>query len=81
MADVKEKRGVVELAFGIQAHKDNLFSAKIVKYQDGRISEWKQGVGTTIGHALNIAEDLMGAYAIQAHETSAEKFYNEVTVV
>ncbi len=75
------KEAVAELVFGVYVHPDNLFSAKVVKVKNGRISEWKHGAATSLGHALNIAEDLMGAYVIQAHEVSADKFYNEVTVI
>jgi len=75
------KESVAELAFGVHAHDANLFSAKIVKIKNGRVSEWKHGVETSLGHALTIAEDLMGAYAIQAHEISAEKFYDEVRII
>ncbi len=81
MPEIKEKKAVAELLFGVQAHKDNLFTAKVVKIRDGKVAEWKQGNTTSLGHALHIAEDLMGAYAIQAHEVTAERFYSDVVVI
>ena len=81
MTEVKEKKSTAELVFGIHNHGDNLYSAKILKVRDNKVTEWKHGVETSLGHALHIAEDLMGAYIVQAHEKSAEQFYNEVTVI
>jgi hypothetical protein len=81
MAKVEEKKDVYELLFGVNPRGSNLFSAKVVKMKDGRINEWKQGVATSLGHAVNIAEDIMGAYVIQAHEKSAAEFYDELRMI
>jgi hypothetical protein len=79
MPEIKE--GVSDLLFGLHNEGNNLYSAKIVKIKNGKISEWKHGVGTSLGHALNIAEDIMGAYIVQSIEKSAEDFYNDITVI
>ncbi len=81
MNELKDKVSVSELAFGVHAEADNLFSAKVVKIKDGKVSEWKKGSGTSLGHAISMAQELMGAYAVQAIEKSPEKFYNEVVVI
>jgi hypothetical protein len=81
MVEIKEQRAVTQLLFGIHVEADNLFSAKVAKIRDGKITEWKKGTATSLGHALNIAESLMSAYAIAAIEKSAEQFYNDIKVV
>ncbi len=81
MPETQEKKAVYDLAFGVHVHGDNLYSAKILKYKDGKINEWKHGEGTSLGHALNIAEDMMGSYVVQAIEKSPEQFYNEIRVI
>lgn len=75
------KVDVYTIAVGIHAHGDNLYSAKLIKMKDGKISEWKHGVETSLGHAIAIAENLLSAYAVVAIETPAEKFYDQVTVI
>jgi len=75
------KKSTAYLAFSVYAHGDNLFSACMTKIKDGKISEWKHGTGTTLGHAIAIAENLLSAYALYAHETSAEDFYDEAIIV
>ena len=81
MPEIKDKKETAYLVFGVHVHAGNLFSAKILKIKDGKINEWKHGSPTSLGHALNIAEDLMGAYVIQAIEVGAEQFYNDVKVI
>lgn len=75
------KQAVYSLAVAVYNHGDNLYSAQIIKLKEGKISEWKHGVETSLGHAIAIAENLLSAYAVCAHEVPAEKFYDQVTVV
>lgn len=75
------KQDMYTLAFGVLSHGDNLFSAQIIKLKNGKTSEWKHGVGTTLGHAIAIAENLMSSYALYAHERSAEQFYDEAYII
>lgn len=79
--ETKEKKAVYDLVFGIHVNGDNLFSAKMVKLKDGKISEWKHGNGTSLGHAIATAENIMAGYALVAHEMSAEEFYREAAIV
>jgi hypothetical protein len=69
------------LAFNVHPHGDNLFSASILKLKEGKVTEWKHGTGTTLGHAIAIAESLLSAYALYAHETKAEDFYDEAQII
>lgn len=75
------KSSTAYLTFGVYPHGDNLFSACVTKIKDRKVSEWKHGNGTTLGHAIAIAEGLMSAYALYQHEVSAEAFYNDAVIV
>lgn len=82
MNETQDKKMTFSLAFGVHEHGDNLFSAKIMKLRsDGKVTEWKHGNGTLLGHATAIASSLLDAYAVCAHEVPAEQFYNDVTVI
>lgn len=81
MNETPTKKAVVEIAFAVHAEGDNLFSAKILKMKDGKVTEWKRGNGTTLGHAAAITEGLVSGYAVCAHEVSAEDFYNNTNIV
>ena len=82
MEQTKEKKlSTYTLAFGVYPHGDNLFSACVYKFKDGKISEWKHGNGTLLGHAIAIAEELMSGYALYAHEIKAEDFYNDAVII
>jgi hypothetical protein len=80
MQDTQIKTGY-ELAFGVYPHGNNLFSAKIIKLKDGKLSEWRHGTGTSLGHACAMAENLLSGYALVAHETSAESFYDAARLI
>lgn len=81
MENTKEKKAVYNLAFGVYAHGDNLFSACVYKLKEGKVSEWKHGNGTLLGHAIAMSEELMAGYALYAHEVNAEDFYNDAIVL
>lgn len=81
MPEVKEKAAVYDLAFGVYPHGDNLFSAKIIKIKDGKVSEWRHGTGTSLGHACAMAENLLSGYALVAHEVSAQNYYQDARLM
>jgi hypothetical protein len=81
MNELEIKKAVYDLAFGVYAHGDNLFSAKMMKMRDGKVTEWKHGNGTTLGHAAAIAEGLLSGYAVCAHEVTAADYYDNATVI
>jgi hypothetical protein len=81
MAETMEKKAVYDLAFGVYPHGDNLFSAKIIKIKDGKVTEWRHGTGTSLGHACAMAENLLSGYALVAHETSAISFYDDARLM
>jgi len=75
------KEAVYSLAFSVYAHGDNLFSAQITKIKDGKVAEWRHGTGTSLGHAIAVAENLMSGYALYAHEVSPLEFYNDAVII
>lgn len=79
--EIQHKKAIYDLAFGVHVEGNNTFSAKMIKLKDGKISEWKHGNGTSLGHAVAIAEGLLTGYALVAHEVSAEQYYDEARVI
>lgn len=75
------KKSVSSLAFAVYPHGDNLFSVKMMKFRDGKLLEWKHGTGTSLGHAIAMSQELLGAYALYAHEIDAQKFYDEAVIL
>lgn len=75
------KKAVYMLAFNVYPEGDNLFSACIIKLKDGKVSEWRRGVATTLGHASSIAENLLSAHTLYMHEQDAESFYRDANLV
>ena len=75
------KTEVYSIAVGVYNHGNDLYSAKLIKMKEGKISEWKHGVETSLGHAIAIAENLLSAYAVQAHEVPLRNSTMTVTVV
>ena len=72
--------GVVSLAFRVKAHGDNLFSAEMLLLNDDMVVEKRYGAGTTLGHAMAAADDLMDGWAFNEIEQGAEDYFHNVTV-
>ncbi len=77
----EDKKVTYQLAFSVFPHGDNLFSAQILKLKDGKVSEWRHGTGTSLGHACAMAENLLSAYALVAHEVRPEAFYDAARLI
>ncbi len=72
------KEAVVSLAFRVHPHGDNLFSAEILMLLDDVVIEKRNGVGTTLGHAIAAADDLMDGWAFNEIEQKAEVYFRTV---
>lgn len=75
---VPKEEGVVSLAFRVKAHGDNLFSAEILLLHGNTVVETRNGVATTLGHAIGAADDLMDGWAFSEIEQKPEVFFKEV---
>jgi len=73
-----KKVEVASLAFRVKAHGDNLFSAEMLLLHDDVIVEKRNGVATTLGHAIGAADDLMDGWAFNEIEQKPEQFFKEV---
>jgi hypothetical protein len=76
--DGNRKVEAISLAFRVKPHKDNLFSAEILLLHDDRVVETRSGPGTTLGHAIAAADDLMDGWAFNEIEQKAENYFREV---
>jgi hypothetical protein len=70
--------GDVSLAFRVKPHGDNLFSAEILMLLGDVVVETRHGVGTTLGHAIGAADDLMDGWAFNEIEQDPEDFFRNV---
>jgi len=68
----------VSLAFRVKAHGDNLFSPEILLLKGDKVVESRNGVGTTLGHAIAAADDLMDGWAFNEIEQKAEDYFKAV---
>lgn len=75
---VAVEAAVASLAFRVKPHGDNLFSAEILLILGNTVTDSRHGVGTTLGHAIAAADDLMDGWAFSEIELKAEKYFREV---
>lgn len=68
----------VSLAFRVKPHGDNLFSAEMLLIKGDQIAETRYGPGTTLGHAIAAADDLMDGWAFNEIEQKAEDYFRAV---
>lgn len=81
MTETKVEEAAVaapSLAFRVKAHGDNLFSAEMLLIRGDTIVEKRNGVATTLGHAIAAADDLMDGWAFSEIEKNAETYFREV---
>ena len=69
---------VVSLAFRVKPHGDNLFSAEMLLLKGDTIVERRNGIATTLGHAIGAADDLMDGWAFNEIEQKAEEYFTVV---
>lgn len=75
---VEAKPAVASLAFRVKAHGDNLFSAEMLLILGDAILDSRHGVGTTLGHAIGAADDLLDGWAFSEVEQKAEDYFKNV---
>jgi hypothetical protein len=78
VGEAEQKQAVVSLAFRVRADGDNLFSAEILLLHDDKVVEKRNGVSTTLGHAIGAADDLMDGWAFSEVEQTAEEYFRNV---
>jgi len=75
---VGEEKATVSLAFRVKAHGDNLFSAEMLLIEGDRVVDRRNGVATTIGHAIGAADNLLDGWAFNEIEQKPEEFFRAV---
>lgn len=68
----------VSLAFRVRPHGENLFSAEMLLIKGNQVLETRYGPGTTLGHAIAAADDLMDGWAFSEIEKKAEDYFRAV---
>jgi hypothetical protein len=72
----------VELAFGVVKVSKDLWAIKIVKYQGNKILDIRIGNGTTMGHAITEAEDLLANFNLYKGDSfTAESYFETVRTI
>lgn len=71
-------KAVASLAFRVKACGDNLFAAEMIMVSDNMVVKSREGVATTLGHAIGAADDLMDGWACAEIEKKPEAYFNEV---
>lgn len=74
----KKATGVVSLAFRVRADGENLFSAEMLLLVDDIVVEKRNGVSTTIGHAISAADNLMDGWTFNEIEQKSEDYFRNV---
>ncbi len=68
----------VSLAFRVKPHGDNLFSAELLLLHGNKVVATRFGPGTTLGHAIAAADDLMDGWAFNEIEQKPDNYFREV---
>jgi hypothetical protein len=75
---VGEEKAVVSLAFRVKPMGDGLYAAEMLILHDDKVVDTRNGPGTTLGHAIAAADDLMDGWAFNEIEQKPEAFFKEV---
>lgn len=75
---VEEAVKTLSLAFRVRPHGDNLFSAEMLLLEGDKVIGSRHGAGTTLGHAIAAADNLMDGWAFTEIETKAEEYFEAV---
>lgn len=78
VGEAEQKQAVVSLAFRVRADGDNLFSAELLLLHDDVVVGKRNGISTTLGHAIGAADDLMDGWAFNEIEQKAEDYFKNV---
>jgi hypothetical protein len=71
-------KSVVSLAFRVKPMNDGLYGAEILMLVDDVVVEKRNSPGTTLGHAIAAADDLMDGWAFTEIETKPENYFRSV---
>ena len=74
----KKVQETVSLAFRVKPCGDNLYAAEMLMLVGDTVVESKQGIATTLGHAIGGADDLMDDWAFSEIETKPEDYFKMV---
>lgn len=69
------------LAFNIKEVPGGLFAAQIIKYEGERIAKIRTGTGTTFGHAVNEAADLLTHFHLYEFENGPDSFFEKARMI
>jgi len=69
---------VISLAFRVKPMDDGLFGAEILMLSNNVVIATRHTPGTTLGHAIAAADDLMDGWAFNEIEQKPEAFFKEV---
>lgn len=78
VGEAETAEATVSLAFRVKAHGDNLFSAEMLLLHNDVVVEKRNGIATTLGHAIGAADDLLDGWAFSEIEQKPEVFFKEV---
>lgn len=70
----------VSLAFRVVRVEDGLFGAEMILIHDGKIVASRRSPGTTMGHAIGAADNLLDAWALNEMDQTPDQFFKEVFV-
>lgn len=69
---------VVSLAFRVKPMGDGLYGAEMLMLHNDVVVEKRNSPGTTLGHAIAAADDLMDGWAFNEIEQKPEQFFKEI---
>jgi hypothetical protein len=76
--DGVQQAQTISLAFRVKPMGDGLYAAEILKLEGNRVVEQRNSPGTTLGHAIAAADDLMDGWAFNEIEQKADDYFHAV---
>lgn len=73
-----ETTQVVSLAFRVRPIGDGLYAAEILMLKGNKMVDSRMGAGTTLGHALGAADNLLDGWALNEVEQKPEDYFKAV---
>ena len=71
---------VVSLAFRVVPVGDGLYASQILMLRGDTVAEKRTGIGTTLGHAIGGADEMLDGWAFSEIETKPEDFFRDIMV-
>lgn len=79
--EIKISEVPVELAFGVVKTTNNLLAVRIVMYKGNKVLDKRTGEGTTMGHAIGEAEDLIAHWNLNVLNETPEEYFRTVRTI